>query len=403
MRFLPPFICFTFFSFPGLVASALVNATVDDRDPSVVYSAPPLQCSDANCAAVGYDAKQLSYQTISMGVSQLNVKFRGSAVYVYLGSHRQTAAQFLIDGELVGSYTAISNKTGGPILGYHNASIPDDGGLQLHTLQVVRQLNLLFDFDCIVYTRDLDLQAPVTGVDAAAPTQTNCIPPPSGEPNPCSQDTKLSAGTVAGSVAAVVGALVGLILVLTIMFYLWVRSRRRTNDDKKTSQDREHTRSSDKLGRAQVTASPSSPSSTSGHTLTSGLDLSEDLASSVNLKRDPSLLEKQIRTLRAQLRLAVQGRSNTLGNSRQPEPGRSPLVTRSFSTLKRPELRIHTVRAERTTEYTASPDSMVRSRMASPAYRTASTASPASVVRTDGGQRWRVTELPPSYGMLRRD
>ncbi|KAJ7487254.1 hypothetical protein B0H11DRAFT_1114766 [Mycena galericulata] len=130
------------------VNARLTNHTIDDSDPSVMYTHTPIiQCNATACPGF---TKGLFNGTSTLTESPIVVSFTvsGSALYIYLNT--AGVCIFTIDGADVGDFNnSLPNYKPSIQLAYHNTFIPDGH----HVLMISPAENTtLLEFDYLIYT-----------------------------------------------------------------------------------------------------------------------------------------------------------------------------------------------------------------------------------------------------------
>ncbi|KAJ7487253.1 hypothetical protein B0H11DRAFT_1913417 [Mycena galericulata] len=121
----------------------LTNHTVDDSDPSVLYTGAPAS-EQCNTACPG-----LFNGTGTFTASPIIVSFTGSALYIYLAA--AGVCTFIIDGDDVGNFNfnnSLPNYKNSIQPAYHNNTIPDGH----HVLTISPAATTLIEFDYLIYT-----------------------------------------------------------------------------------------------------------------------------------------------------------------------------------------------------------------------------------------------------------
>ncbi|KAJ7655836.1 hypothetical protein DFH06DRAFT_1473996 [Mycena polygramma] len=141
-----PFLCSIGALLCAPVIAELTNFTVDDTDPSVVYSPTPvLYCSPSSCPASYTDL--LFNGTSTLTQHPIVFSFTGSGIYVFLDVSAGGCV-FTVDGEDVGVFNKTS-PNGSIELAYRNTSIPTGSHVLLispaHTESII-------ELDYIIYT-----------------------------------------------------------------------------------------------------------------------------------------------------------------------------------------------------------------------------------------------------------
>ncbi|KAI1791561.1 hypothetical protein LXA43DRAFT_1010776 [Ganoderma leucocontextum] len=186
--------------FPHLIippaAAVSVNITVDDTfgnsdsTDSWHIGSPTEQCNVCAIKPSQFDTSQILDQswhhaTYYVGTPiQVQVTFRGTAVYVYnvipnylKGAHTVVNLSFSIDGQTVGQFTHTPDSSSTILynhLVYSNTGLSDS----VHTLvmSVLENDQSLIIFDYLVYTTEVDRTAAATTSGAASSSASSSPP-----------------------------------------------------------------------------------------------------------------------------------------------------------------------------------------------------------------------------------
>ncbi|KAF7324510.1 hypothetical protein MKEN_00491700 [Mycena kentingensis (nom. inval.)] len=136
-------------SIATMVYGRLVNITLEDTSPQIIYTVPPLhRCPDATCDAAS--AAHFSNGTSATAPAMVIIPFSGSAIYVHLGVNGSVF--FQLDGVYVGQYY---NTDINDIAMAYNHTSGSDG---LHVLTIigitVHETVAPFQIDYVVYTTE---------------------------------------------------------------------------------------------------------------------------------------------------------------------------------------------------------------------------------------------------------
>ncbi|KAJ7491003.1 hypothetical protein FB451DRAFT_1552551 [Mycena latifolia] len=148
----------------GSVSASLMNHTLDDRSPSIIYGPGTIECPSTACP--GIDTARLFNGTSTITTSSITIPFTGSAIYLFftiIGS-----CNLILDGNIVEmlNFTLPAADT---VIGLPPSctmiSMPDGP----HTLVIAPSSNAttittLIELDYIIYTASTPRKSHVAAI-----------------------------------------------------------------------------------------------------------------------------------------------------------------------------------------------------------------------------------------------